>query len=310
MRIGPNRINNVAIDVDSGIIARIFSAANPFQKTDPNTDVKCIAVRVPIKDGILTSEHNAAIETAKYNLIATGTVNLRTEGLALAVTPVVTCGLGLTEIPIVSLSGTFSAPSVGLTAGGAIKSAAAISATIAVPGLSNLAGSLYRKITADQNRARPPCRADAHHERGHNARSRRSTSVQGRTRREPQCHRTWRPPVTLTATATAAMLENSCRFSSPADALVLERRSAGEQTGSGIWNGCSKGTVYVIDDDADGGSDSAVRSAGWIVDAYAAASFLEKAACDGVGCIMLDVSMPRRRSGTARPVAHAEAGFR
>jgi len=154
MRIGPNRINNVAIDVSSGLIARMFSAANPFQKTDPDTDVKCIAVHVPVKDGVLKSEHNAAVETAKYNLIATGTVNLRTEGLDLAVTPVVTSGLGLTEIPtIVSLSGTFSAPSVGLTAGGAIKSAAAIGATIAVPGLSNLAGSLFRKITADQN----PC---------------------------------------------------------------------------------------------------------------------------------------------------------
>ncbi len=154
MRIGPNRINNVAIDVDSGIIARMFSAANPFQKTDPDTQVKCIAVRVPVKDGILKSEHNAAVETAKYNLIATGTVNLRTEALDLAVTPVVTGGLGLTEIPtIVSLSGTFAAPSVGLTAGGAIKSAASIGATIAVPGLSNLAGSLFRKITADQN----PC---------------------------------------------------------------------------------------------------------------------------------------------------------
>jgi hypothetical protein len=53
----------------------------------------------------------------------------------------------------VSLSGTFSAPTVGLTAGGAIRSAAAIGATVAVPGLSNIAGSLFRKITADPN----PC---------------------------------------------------------------------------------------------------------------------------------------------------------
>ena len=154
VQIGPNRINNVAVDVSKGIIARIFSAANPFQKTDPNTDVTCIAVRVPIKDGIVKSEHNAAVQTAKYNLIATGTVNLDTERLDLAVTPVVTSGLGLTEIPtVVSLSGTFAAPSVGLTAGGAMKSAASIGATIAVPGLSNLAGSLFRKITADPN----PC---------------------------------------------------------------------------------------------------------------------------------------------------------
>jgi uncharacterized protein YhdP len=154
LRIGANRVNNVAIDVDSGLIARMFSAANPFQKTDPDTEVKCIAVRVPVKDGILKSEDNIAIETAKYNLIATGTVNLRTEGLDLAVAPVVTSGLGLTEIPtVVSLSGTFSAPSVGLTAGGALRSAASIGATVAVPGLSNIAGSLFRKITADHS----PC---------------------------------------------------------------------------------------------------------------------------------------------------------
>jgi FixJ family two-component response regulator len=64
--------------------------------------------------------------------------------------------------------------------------------------------------------------------------------------------------------------------------------------GSGM--DASKGIVYVIDDDADvrGGLTRLLRSAGWIVDAYAAAQdFLEKAACDGVGCILLDVSMPR-----------------
>jgi FixJ family two-component response regulator len=57
----------------------------------------------------------------------------------------------------------------------------------------------------------------------------------------------------------------------------------------------NKGTVYVIDDDADvrGGLTRLLRSAGWIVDAYAAAQdFLEKAAWGGVGCILLDVSMP------------------
>ncbi len=58
----------------------------------------------------------------------------------------------------------------------------------------------------------------------------------------------------------------------------------------------SRGTVYVIDDDADvrGGLTRLLRSAGWIVDAYAAAQdFLERATCDAVGCILLDVSMPR-----------------
>jgi len=94
------------------------------------------------------------------------------------------------------------------------------------------------------------------------------------------------------------MLENSCRVCSPADALVLEKDAARVKS---FWIGdlemdANKGTVYVIDDDADvrGGLTRLLRSAGWIVDAYAAAQdFLEKVACDGVGCILLDVSMPR-----------------
>jgi FixJ family two-component response regulator len=94
------------------------------------------------------------------------------------------------------------------------------------------------------------------------------------------------------------MLENSCRGSSPAHALVLEKSVTQVKSfwigGSGM--DASKGIVYVIDDDADvrGGLTRLLRSAGWIVDAYAAGQdFLEKAACNGVGCILLDVSMPR-----------------
>lgn len=57
----------------------------------------------------------------------------------------------------------------------------------------------------------------------------------------------------------------------------------------------SKGTIYVIDDDADvrNGLSRLLRSAGWSVDCYAAAqAFLEQAPPDGIGCILLDVSMP------------------
>jgi FixJ family two-component response regulator len=58
----------------------------------------------------------------------------------------------------------------------------------------------------------------------------------------------------------------------------------------------TKGTVYVIDDDADvrNGLSRLLRSAGWSVDCYAAAQdFLDTAPTDGIGCILLDVSMPR-----------------
>ena len=151
VKVGPNRVNNVAVDVGNNIVMKLLSAANPFQKTDPDTNVTCIAARLPIKDGVFSSTRDLAVETSKYNLIVSGTVNLRTEHLDLAITPIVTDGLGLGDIStIVSLSGTFAAPSIGLTAAGAIKSAASIGTAIALPGLGNI---LLRKATSDPH----PC---------------------------------------------------------------------------------------------------------------------------------------------------------
>ena len=151
VKVGPNRVNNVAVDVGNNIVMNMLSAANPFQKTDPDTEVNCIAARLPVKDGVFSSTRDLAIETKKYNLIMSGTVNLGTEKLDLAITPIVTSGLGLGDIStIVSLSGSFADPSIGLTAAGAFKSAASIGTAIALPGLGNL---LLKKATSDPH----PC---------------------------------------------------------------------------------------------------------------------------------------------------------
>lgn len=67
----------------------------------------------------------------------------------------------------------------------------------------------------------------------------------------------------------------------------------------------NRGTVYVIDDDAGvrHGLTDLLRSAGWDVEAYAAAGeFLDSVDSDGIGCIVLDVSMP----GMTGPELHDE----
>ena len=154
VKIGPHRFNNVAVDMTSGIAARMLSAANPFQKTDPNTDVTCIAARLPLKDGVVSTGRHLGIETARYNLFTSGTVNLRTERFDLAITPIVTRGLGIGNISTTaSLTGTFAAPSVGISAAGAIKSAASMGANVALPVVGNIAESLINKVTTDPH----PC---------------------------------------------------------------------------------------------------------------------------------------------------------
>ncbi len=57
----------------------------------------------------------------------------------------------------------------------------------------------------------------------------------------------------------------------------------------------NKATVYVIDDDADVrcGLARLLHSAGWVVESFGGATeFLDAVSGDGIGCILLDVSMP------------------
>jgi hypothetical protein len=111
---------------------------------------------VPIRNGVLASERNVAAETAKYNAVLSGTVNLRTEVIDLGVTPVVTSGgVGMGQVSvIVRLRGTLAAPTVGVDpVGVAVRSAASVSAAVATLGGSWMAETLLKKVVSDPH----PC---------------------------------------------------------------------------------------------------------------------------------------------------------
>lgn len=147
--IGPHRIHNFGVNLQSGLALRMFSLANPFQKSDPDTDVKCFAAALPVKNGVLASERNVALETAKYNVVASGTLNLRTERIDLVLTPVVRGEAGT----MVRVGGTLAAPTMGLDAAGAARSAASLGAAIAAPAWL-IADSVLKKAVSDPN----PCK--------------------------------------------------------------------------------------------------------------------------------------------------------
>lgn len=150
LKAGPSRITQLADDTGQGLFLRLFGAANPFKKTDPDTDVSCIAARLPVKHGVLTSQRNIAVETPKYNLVTSGTINLRTEALDLAITPIVTSGLATGhESIVVQLGGTLAAPAVGITPVSAFKSAASAGILLTIP----IAQTLFGLAKADPN----PC---------------------------------------------------------------------------------------------------------------------------------------------------------
>ena len=150
VKVGPFQIHNFAVPLDRGTIVHMFGLANPFLKADPDTDVKCFAARMSIKNGVINSERKVATETAKYNAVMSGTVNLRTEQLDLSVTPVVRGEVKT----VVHLRGTLAAPTVEVNAVGAIaRSAVSAGATVATLGGWWMADTLLGRAAADPS----PC---------------------------------------------------------------------------------------------------------------------------------------------------------
>jgi AsmA family protein len=154
--MGPARASGAALDAGGGAISSILDKANPFRRTDPYTDIRCAVVRLPVRDGIATAQRTIAYETAKVNMVMAGTINLRTEGLDLAIQPTVKEGIGIgvgALSELVRVTGTLSDPSVGIDTLGSARAALSVGGAILTGGLSLLGEAAYSKVTADKQ----PC---------------------------------------------------------------------------------------------------------------------------------------------------------
>jgi len=150
--MGPARASGAALDAGGGAISSILDKVNPFRRTDPYTDLRCAVVRLPVRDGIASSHRTIAYETAKVNMVMAGTINLRTEGLDLAIRPNVKEGIGIGAgalSELVRVTGTLSDPSVGIDTLGSARAALSVGGAILTAGLSLLGEAAYSKVTAD-----------------------------------------------------------------------------------------------------------------------------------------------------------------
>jgi hypothetical protein len=154
--MGPARASGAALDAGGGAISGILDKVNPFRRTDPYTELRCAVVRLPVRDGIATSQRTIAYETAKVNMVMAGTINLRTEALDLAIRPTVKEGIGIGAgalAELVRVTGTLADPSVGIDTLGSARAALSVGGAILTGGLSLLGEMAYSKVTADQH----PC---------------------------------------------------------------------------------------------------------------------------------------------------------
>jgi uncharacterized protein involved in outer membrane biogenesis len=157
IQMGEGKVNNTVINWGGGdILTQLFGMLNPMAKKEDSTPISCAVVKLPIKDGMATIDKSVAVETARLNVVANGTVNLKTEELDVGVKPTVKEGLGVgmgNLASLVRVRGTLAEPKVGIDEMEAAKKALSVGSAIATGGVSLLAGAVIDKATDDKN----PC---------------------------------------------------------------------------------------------------------------------------------------------------------
>ena len=155
--LGEGRINNTAVDlVGADLVTEVFTSLNPLAEKDDYTHLTCAVVRMAISNGVATADKGIAVETTKMNIVGSGTVNLKTEKLDLAVRPRPKEGLGISLgglAGLVRIKGTLANPGVGVDEMEVAKTGIAVGAALATGGLSLVAQGLFDKATEGA----PPC---------------------------------------------------------------------------------------------------------------------------------------------------------
>jgi uncharacterized protein involved in outer membrane biogenesis len=158
LSVGQGRLRNKTLDAAAGdLVTQVLGALNPFAKAEDSSHLVCAAARFVFRDGMATADNGVAMRTSQVDVMGSGTINLRTEGIDMAIKPRArgATGLSLTTplAGLIKIEGTIAHPSVGIDTAGTLKSAASVGAGIATGGLSTLGEVLFDKVTADDD----PC---------------------------------------------------------------------------------------------------------------------------------------------------------
>lgn len=158
LSVGQGRLRNKTLDTAAGdLLAQVLGALNPFAKAEDSSQLVCAAARFVLRDGIATADNGLAMRTSQVDVMGSGTVNLRSERIDVAIKPRArgATGLSLTTplAGLIKVEGTIAHPSVVIDTAGTLKTAASVGAGIVTGGLTTLGEVLFDKVTADDD----PC---------------------------------------------------------------------------------------------------------------------------------------------------------
>lgn len=139
-------------DLIRGVLKRLM----PADSTRADV-LRCVVVRLPLRDGKATIDRTIALETSELDVVAVGRVDLQAQTLDLAFRPALKKGVGLNPANLaqfVKLHGPIAAPEYTIDMAGSVRGAVSIGAAVATGGLT-LIGERALRRAVDPN----PCQA-------------------------------------------------------------------------------------------------------------------------------------------------------
>jgi len=159
LRLGNGEVRNRAFGWAGGdVFSQVLGILNPLAQSRDTTQLSCAVAHFRLKDGVALASRGIAVQSDGVDVVGSGTIDLRDEGLDLGFTPRAKEGLGLSVgsqlAGFTRLRGTLAAPQLSVDEIGAAKTALSVGAAAATGGLSLLGELLLDKVTADTE----PCR--------------------------------------------------------------------------------------------------------------------------------------------------------
>jgi uncharacterized protein involved in outer membrane biogenesis len=158
--VGEGRVANRLLDRYAGDLLRnVLTSLNPLARRKEYSRLECGVARMWFRDGVVEIPRSVAFETEDTGVMSSGSIDLGSERLDIAVRPRAQRGLriGFGQIAgqLVRVRGTLAEPRLAMDELGAAGAAARGGAAFATVGLSLLAERLVR----DATQIRDPCRA-------------------------------------------------------------------------------------------------------------------------------------------------------
>lgn len=126
--IGSARLASSLMNQGGDVLITLFDAINPLRKKSNETVLECAVAYLPIQAGLVSVKDSVGIETDRLNIVLTGSVNLNSEQINLAIYPKEKSGLtaGVDLANLVRLQGTLAKPQVGINKEAVVNQALAL----------------------------------------------------------------------------------------------------------------------------------------------------------------------------------------